>query len=156
MNYSKLTKVVLSLFVFLLAVNTSVYSQEWSSEQKEAWGITKKMSEFWANRDLDGYMSCLHENFIGWFQNDPLPLKKESLQNWEKFNLSNVKIHHQESRPVAITITGNIAIINQYGSSIREDENGKKLTYSKWTITLIEEEGGWLILSMHGGLVLDN
>ena len=111
------------------------------------------MNDFWAKRDVDGYMSCLHENFIGWFQNDPLPLKKESLQNWEKFNLSNVKIHHQESRPVAITITGNIAIINQYGSSIREDENGKKLTYSKWTITLIEEEGGWLILSMHGGLV---
>ena len=156
MNYSNLTKVVLSLFVFLLVVNTSVYSQEWSSEQKEAWEIVEKMSEFWANRDLDGYMSCLHENFIGWYNKDPLPLKKNSLQNWEKFNLSSVKIHLYESKPVAITITGNIAIINEYLSSIREDENGKKLSYSKWTTTLIKEEGEWLVLSMHGGKVLDD
>ena len=156
MNYSNLTKVVLSLFVFLLVVNTSVYSQEWSSEQKDAWGIAEKMNEFWANRDLDGYMSCLHENFIGWYNEDPLPINKKSLRNWEEHWLNTTKILRSETKPVSIQITDDIAIINLYSTAVREDENSKKLTYCKWTIICKKENGKWLILGMYGGRILDD
>ena len=75
-------KLVLLFSCIVLVLNTSVMCQEWSAEQKEALGIVEKMNESCANRDLDGYMSCLHENFIGWFQEDPLPLDKNSLRHW--------------------------------------------------------------------------
>jgi hypothetical protein len=145
--------VVLSHFLLWPAISLP---QEWSNEQKEALAIAQKMEDCWVKRDLDGYMSCLHENFIGWFQKDPLPLNKESLRKWEKHWLSTVKIHLDEMKPVSITITGNIGIINLYASTIEEDENGKKLMYSRWTEILIKEDGKWLILGMHGGNMDDD
>ena len=146
------------LFLTIIIVSWSKisFSQDWSSEQKEVWEISKKMEDFWANRDLDGYMSCLHKNFIGWFQKDPLPIDKNSLRNWERHWLSTAKIHHWESKPVSINITDDTAIINFYQTIIREDENGKKLIYSKWTEILKKENGKWLILGMHGGIILEN
>ena len=147
-------KLVLLFSCVILVLNTSVMCQEWSTEQKEALGIVEKMDEFWANRDLDGYMSCLHENFIGWFQEDPLPLDKNSLRHWEEHYLSTSKILRNEIKPVSIKVTDDIAIVNSYSTSVIEDENGKKLTYGKWTNICKKEDGKWLIIGMFGGTVL--
>jgi hypothetical protein len=114
------------------------------------------MEEFWADRNLDGYMSCLHENFIGWFNEDPLPIDKNSLRNWEEHWLSTAKILRYESKPVSINITDDIAIVNLYATAVREDENGAKLGYSKWTTVSKKEDGKWLIIGMFGGRVLED
>ena len=155
MNYSNLTKVVLSLFVFLLVVNTSVYAQEWSGEQKEVWKSHQKMTDSWAKRDLDGYMSCLHENFIGWYNEDPLPIDKKSLRYWEEHWLSTSKILRNELKPVSIKVTDDIAMVNWYGTTVRVAED-KKLLYSKWTNICKKEDGKWLIIGMFGGRVLED
>ena len=143
-------KILLLLSCVLLVISTSAYCQEWSSEQKEAYGITQKMTEFWANRDLDGYMSCLHENFIGWFNEDPLPIDKETLRNWEEYWLSSSKILLNEDKPVAIKVTDDIAIVNIYSTELRENEDSKKLGYSKWTFVCKKEDGKWLIIGLFG------
>jgi hypothetical protein len=114
------------------------------------------MDESWANRDLDGYMSCLHENFIGWFQEDPLPQDKKSLRYWEEHWLSTSKILRKEIKYVSIKVTDDIAIVNYYMTTLREDENGKKLMYSKWTNICKKEDGKWLIIGMFGGRVLED
>ena len=136
------------LFLSIIIISCPIisFSQEWSNEQKEVWEFAQKMEDSWANRDLEGYMSCLHKNFIGWFQNDPLPIDKNSLRNWEKHWLSTVKIHHYESKPTSINITDDIAIIYLYSTTIREDEKGKILVYSKWTEILKKENGKGCIL----------
>ena len=149
-------KLVLLFSCVILVISTSAICQEWSAEQKEALGIVEKMDESWANRDLDGYMSCLHENFIGWFQEDPLPIDKKSLRHWEEHWLSTSKILRNEIKPVSIKVTDNIAIVNWYSQTVREDENGKKLVYSKWTCVCKKEDGKWLIMGMFGGSVLED
>lgn len=149
-------KLVLLFSCIILGIGTSTFCQEWSTEQKEALGIIEKMDESWANRDLDGYMSCLHENFIGWFQEDPLPIDKKSLRHWEEHWLSTSKILRNEIKPVSIKVTDNIAIVNFYGTTVREDENGSKLIYSKWTNICKKENGEWLIIGMFGGRVLED
>ena len=131
-------------------------SQNWSQEQKEVLEANQKLVQLWASRDLDGYMGCLHEDFVGWFQNDPLPIDKNSLRNWESYWLSNVKILRYESKPVSINIIGNTAIIYTYDTTLREDEDGKKLRYSKWTVTLIKENGKWLIIGTSGGTISED
>ena len=147
---------LLLLVVTIISLPAISFSQQWSTEQKEVWEIEQKMSQFWANRNLDGYMSCLHENFIGWFNDDPLPIDKNSLRNWEDHWLGNVKIHRYESKPVSINVTGDVAIINLYLWALREDENGKKLIYTKWTDICKKENGKWLILGMSGGRILED
>ena len=149
-NPTIMKKLVLLFSCVILVISTSAICQEWSTEQKEALGIVEKMDEFWANRDLDGYMSCLHENFIGWFQEDPLPLDKNSLRHWEEHYLSTSKILRNEIKPVSIKVTDNIAIVNWYGTTVRVAED-KKLLYSKWTNICKKEDGKWLIIGMFGG-----
>ncbi len=149
-------KLVLLFSCIILGIGTSTFCQEWSTEQKEALDIVEKMNESWANRDLDGYMSCLHENFIGWYNEDPLPIDKKSLRNWEEHWLSTTKILRNEFKPVSIKVTDDIAIVNSYSKAIREDENGAKFTNSKWTVVCKKEDGKWLMMGMFGGRVLED
>jgi hypothetical protein len=142
--------VIFILSLLIIGGYTTSFSQELSSEEKEAWKLVKTMADFWAERNLEGYMSCLHENFVGWFHDDPMPLDKNSLQKFEKHWLSTSKIHVYEDKPVSIKITDNIAIINSYSMSVREDEKEKKIVRSRWTEVLKKENGKWLILSMIG------
>ena len=101
-------------------------------------------------------MSCLHENFIGWYNKDPLPIDKKSLRHWEEHWLSTSQIHRNEIQPVSIKVTDNIAIANFYGTTVREDEKGKNFEYSKWTNICKKEDGKWLIIGMVGGRVLED
>ena len=57
--------IIISLCIICLTtiIPIRIDAQEWSSEQKEAWEIVQKMYDFWAERNLEGYMSCLHDNF---------------------------------------------------------------------------------------------
>ena len=149
---------ILCLFILILLITWPIISvsQEWSNDQKEVLAVEQKVWEFWADRDLEGYMSCLHDNYIGWFQKDPLPLDKASLRKWESYWLSTTKIHQAEMKPVSITITGNIAIINVYATTLEENAEGKKLIYSRWTDILIREDGRWIIVGTHGGNMEDD
>jgi hypothetical protein len=144
------------IFLLVSIGGTVILAQEWSAEQKEALGIVEKMDESWANRDLDGYMSCLHENFIGWYNEDPLPIDKKSLRNWEEHWLSTTKILRHEFKPVSIKVTDDIAIVNFYSTAVREDENGSKFGYTKWTVVCKKEDGKWLMMGMFGGRVLED
>ncbi len=143
------------IVIFLLVTigGTVVLAQEWSAEQKEALGITQKMVKYWVDRDIDGYMSCLHDNFIGWLGEDPLPLDKNSLRHWEVHWLSTVNIIREETKPVSINVTGDVAIITTYSTELRQDENGNKLTYGKWTFICKKENGKWLIIGLFGGRI---
>ena len=122
-------------------------SQEWSSEQQEVLAVTEKMLDYWAERDLEGYMSCLHDNFMGWFGPDPFPNTKETLRETESQTLMNQKIHHYRFKPISVTITDNVAIVNLYYIAIREDENGKITNNTKATETYIKKNGEWLMLA---------
>ena len=144
-------KTITKTFITLLFMATISWpmissSQQWSTEQQEVWELSERMEKFWAERDLDGYMSCLHENFIGWYGDAPLPINKNSLRNSEDYNLIHQKIHIDEIKPVSITVTDNVAIVNYYKITRREDENGNRRTYRKVTRICIKENGKWLIL----------
>ena len=150
-------KTLKKTFTFLLLVMTTIswpaisLSQEWSSEQLEVWELSKKMFKFWAERDLEGVMSCQHENYIGWFGDAPFPEDKNASRNWESYNFGNQKIHHYEIKPISITVTDNVAIVNYYLTARREDEDGNRITHSKFTEIFLRENGKWLILGTHGG-----
>ncbi len=156
MKTLKKTFVVIILFMASISWPMISSSQEWSQEQKEVLEFLQKQREYWANRDLDGYMSCIHEDFIGWYQNSPLPQDKNSLQYWESNSLSTSKILRQNGTPVTINIIGDIAIVFSYASSIREDVNGTNLRHSKWTHICKRENGQWLIIGTSGGRLPNN
>ena len=138
------------MFAFLPLL---VSAQNWTPEEKEVLEVDSKMEKAWVERDLDGYMDCLHKDFVGWFQKDPIPIDKKSLRSWEKHWLSTSKIIHSEIKPVSVVISGDVAILYLYHWVLREDEKGKELGYNKWTEIFKKENGKWLILGMSGGKI---
>jgi len=121
-----LTKTFITLF-FMATISWPMItsSQEWSTEQQEVLAVTENIFEYWGERDLEGFMSFFHENFMGWFGTDPFPNDKETLRELESLNLENEKIHHYRFKPISVTVTDNVAIVNMYYIAIRENENGK-------------------------------
>lgn len=130
-------------------------AQEWSEEQKEVWQLSVKMHRFWAERNLDAYMDCLHKNYMGWFQKNPLPIDKNSLRKWEAINFNTQKILRYEIRPISITLTDDVAVVNFYFNALREDVNGKKLTHTKATRFCIKENDEWLVLGVRATRIFD-
>jgi len=144
----KLTKTLITLLLMATISWPMISSsQDWSTEQKEVLAVIEKMLDYWAERDLEGYMSCLHDNFIGWFAADPFPSDKATLRELESQTLKNQKIHHYRFKPISVTVTDNVAIVNMYYIAIREDEKGKITNNTKATETYIKKDGEWLMLA---------
>jgi hypothetical protein len=149
---TKAIQVMLIVLIAIVFISNS-FAQEWTSEQREAWKTVKKMYENWEKRDLEGYINCMHKDFSGWYQKTKLPFTKDDLKKFEAHWLSTVKVHLHHAKPVLINVIDDIAIVHFYSSSIREDAKEKVATWSKWTHTLKNENGKWLIVGVHGGRV---
>ncbi|NQU32478.1 MAG: nuclear transport factor 2 family protein [Bacteroidetes bacterium] len=143
------------LTAIILLPNT-VDAQEWTQEQKEVLKLEQKMISAWENRDLEGYMDCLHENFVGWFNKDPHPMNKKTLKKWEKNWLSSSKIIVNHHTPLTVNVFDDTAISNSFEMTLREDDKGQKLTYAKWTVVFKKQNGKWLIIGMVGGKILED
>ena len=58
-------------FITLTLIFTFVaLSQTWSSSEKEVWQVVEKMYDHWYNGKIDGLLDLIHENFIGWRDNN--------------------------------------------------------------------------------------
>ena len=142
-----ITKTVILLYVcFSIGLNTSLYAQEWSKEQKEVWELTEKMFKYFADRNLDAYLSCLHEKYVSWFDTNPHPIDKNELRNWESYNLKAEKILDYTVIPVSITVADNVAIINYYYWTRRECDKGRYYTQSRITQICKKENEEWLVI----------
>ena len=146
----------LIIFLFTGVFVTKTNAQEWSDEQKEVLKATQSLCEYWANRDLESYMNSTHKDFSGWFENEPLPVNRSTLKKWEGFWLKDIKIHIWEIQPVSITVSGDVAVIQHYLNTVREDEKGKITVYSKYTDVFKKENGKWMNIASHGGKIKKN
>ena len=53
-----LTKTFITLlFMAIISLPTISFSQQWSTEQQEVLAVTEKLFEYWAERDLEGFMN---------------------------------------------------------------------------------------------------
>ncbi|OFX56330.1 MAG: hypothetical protein A2066_13125 [Bacteroidetes bacterium GWB2_41_8] len=148
------TYLIIILFTGVFVTKTS--AQEWSSEQMEVLKATQTLYEYWANRNLESYMSSTHKDFSGWFGNEPLPVNKNLLQKWEGFWLKDVKVLIWEIQPVSITVSGDVAVIHHFLITVREDEKGKSTVSSKYTDVYKKENGKWMNIASCGGKITEN
>ena len=94
----------------------------------------------------------VHPNLSYWDKNRPGPQTKASLLLWDRYNNSSSTVLQQELFPIAIVITGNLAVV-QYSYSVAR-ENYKKeqeLVSGRYTDVLLKEKGTWLFIAWAGG-----
>jgi ketosteroid isomerase-like protein len=146
------TPVVLSLFGFVVLFSQPLAAQEWSAPQKEVW---RNVESYWyldAARDLGQFMAYFHEEYLGWYNRDPMPHGKTEARKWSENDFKTTKVLYYHITPLTIKIHGDIAIVHYYFTRTVKDAEGKQRNLrGRWTDILSKQEGKWIKLADHGG-----
>ena len=94
---SKISKTLLALAAgFGLAATASAQAPTWSAEQTAVWNV---VSQSWADEAAQNGKwpgSYVDDNVISWSQENPMPIYKDSLVKWSRFNESQSKTVHYD------------------------------------------------------------
>jgi len=66
MKSSKQIILISIVIGFGLFNNLGAIIQAYSDEEKKVWQLEEKYWEYWIKKDIEGYLSLLHEDFLGW------------------------------------------------------------------------------------------
>lgn len=154
---SSKTILVVAAILSLLLIPAVSSAQEWSAAQKEVW---KNVEAYWALSeagDLEGFMSYVHPEYIGWGYSSALPMSIESGKKFIEYSFKTMKSLVYGIQPAAIIVHGDFAIVHYYYEEVLKDAEGKEKPGSgRWTDILIKQGDKWLIIGDHGGKTSKN
>jgi hypothetical protein len=127
-------------------------AQTWSPEQQEIWKFEEQQWQMSAAKDLSWVDTMVHPNLRYWETGEAMPRDKTSLKRWNRYSAENSTVLEQELFPIAITVTGNVAVVQYHYMVAREDRKKERETVTgQYTDVLVKENGRWLFLSWSGG-----
>lgn len=131
-----------------MVINTSVFCQEWSKEQNEVWeNIENFYSLIWEQKDIEGFLSYVHDDYQGWDYTDPVPGNKESLKKLLVERVPKREILVYYLNPLSIQVYGNVAFSHYYSTRIIMNKGGvEKLVKTRWTDILLKEGDKWVLI----------
>lgn len=145
------TKVGL-LIITVAAFAGTVSAQTWSAEQQEIWKVEQQQWKMSKDKDLSWIDTMVHPNLSYWDNDQPGPQNKVSLTRWSHFSSSSSTVLQQELFPIAVTITGNVAVAQyRYSSVIENYKKDRESVTGRYTDILIKEGGKWMFLAWAGG-----
>ena len=142
----------LASFVVAFSFAGAAQAQQWSKEQQEVWAVEQQQWAMGAAKDLTWVDRMAHDNLSFWSDDRHAPQDKASLARWAKYDSQNATVLEQEIQPHAITITGNVAVV-QYSYAVASEGTDKKrkMTQGRYTDVLVKEGGDWRFLAWSGG-----
>jgi len=140
------------LSLALAAFGPEASAQTWSSDQQEIWRLEEQQWKLAAAKDSSWIETMVHPSLSYWDSAWPAPQTKASLLMWDRYNNSNATVLQQEIFPIAITITGNIAVVQYRYSIARETyKKDREMVTGRYTDVLIKEGTRWLFIAWAGG-----
>ena len=147
-NLKKTTAIATLLIAFLGA--TTLNAQEWTKEQSEVWKETQEMWDKWKANDYEGAFDNVHENYLGWNQESPMPMSKEK---WVSSNMEvkdMVTEREFDIEPARIVVVGDAAVVHYYYSYSYVYTKGDKKKWisdkGKWSEFYVKDNGDWMLL----------
>jgi ketosteroid isomerase-like protein len=145
-------KRALVLAIFSIALALPLFAQEMSSQQKEVWQMEET---YW--RDVKGfdeahYMTLWHKGFLGWPQDQKMPIGKVALGEavHRKFQRKGTLDYEFLSKSVAVT--GSVGITQYAVKSSFTGTDGHKASFSsRITHTWLKTDEGWKIVGGMSG-----
>jgi hypothetical protein len=136
----------------VLAFAPAVPAQTWSAEQQEVWKLEELQWKLAASKDSSWIEKMVHPNLSYWDKNWPGPQSKASLLLWDRYNNSSTTVLQQELFPIAIVITGNLAVVQYRYAVARENyKKEQEMVTGRYTDVLLKEGGRWLFITWAGG-----
>ena len=93
-----------SILCFVVFANLQALDQRWSEEEESLWKVETQYWEYWIKQDVEGIMSLIHKDFIGWPSSSEMPSDKKAARKFVKRLLAQAKLSAFELRPAAIKI----------------------------------------------------
>lgn len=147
----------LTFFLMFCCLTDDSFAADWTPDQREVLEVVAAYAEASHQRDLDGYLSFWHPDFLGWHNGDPAPTNKAQRQRGLEHYFGSTESLSYELEPLAvIRIAGGKSAIVHYvlRNVLVNKTNGKESEgISYWTDYLVKENGHWLLISDHGGSV---
>jgi len=138
------------LMIFSVSGVFSLQAQEWTIEQKEVWQEVENMFSNWKAGDVDAMFSNVHQDYLGWNEEAPLPMSKDKWQNSMKKYITRLTNLDFNIEPARIIVKGNVAVVHFYYEmswGLDTREGVKDFSYKgKWSEFYIKENGKWMLL----------
>ena len=146
---SKFSKILVTLAIgFGFAGTGAAQAPTWNAEQTAVW---KVVSQSWADESAQNGKwpgSYVDDNVISWSQENPMPIYKDSLMKWSRFNESQGKTIHYDISPAAIAVKGDTAVVNYVATNVSQRGTDKPDRDVNAIIeTLVRDGNGWKFLS---------
>lgn len=146
---SKISKALAALTMGIGLAGASVaQAPTWNAEQSAVW---KVVSQSWADEAAQNGKwpgTYVDDNVVSWSQENPVPIYKDSLVKWSRFNEKQAKMIHYDISPAAIAIRGDTAVVNYVATNVSQRGTDKPDRDVNAIIeTLVREGNGWKFLS---------
>lgn len=139
-------------FAAVLAWAGAASAQTWSAEQQELWKLEEKQWQMAKDKDLSWIETMVHPGLSYWSNDSPVPQTRASLARWNRYDNTNTTVLEQELFPLAITITGNVAVVSYHYQIARETYKKERETvHGRYTDVFLRDGGRWLFLAWTGG-----
>lgn len=142
-----------SVVAIVLMGAVALQAQEWSAAQKEVWSQVEATWQAGVNKDLEGLMAFIDDDFVGWNRFNPHPHTKDHLRKHAAWNFDKPEkavVWHIE--PASIKIHGDIAIVHYFASSVWRAKDGTDTwDRGRWTDILKKKGQRWVLVGEHGG-----
>ena len=132
-------------------LNTStLLGQEWSKEQKEVWKVVKTGWESWKTGDTEGAFATIHDKYLGWNNDDPLPISKAKWKSMYEIYKEFSTIEFYNLDAARILVEGNNAVayyyFEFYSTFTKGDKTKEQHLEGKNVEFYIREGGNWMLL----------
>lgn len=137
-----------------LSTPAAAQAPTWSAEQQSVWAVVDQSWKDEVARNGKWPASYIDPNVIVWGPEFPMPRYKDSMERWTRYYNKAAKTVEYEIQPMAITISGNTAVVD-YGAvtmsqrEVAKGENppapGREMVGI--TETLVRTGNGWKFLS---------
>jgi ketosteroid isomerase-like protein len=140
-------------FAVALMGAIALQAQEWSPAQKEVWSNVEARWQAGVNKDLEAYMACIDDDFLGWNRSNQHPHTKAHWRKHAAYSFerpTQTVVWHLE--PAGIKIHGDVAIVHYYFSTVVRAKDGTDTwRRGRWTDILQKKGQRWILIGEHGG-----
>ena len=145
MNYAA---IAVTMIAFLGASNLN--AQEWTKDQMEVWKVVENSWANWQEGDLEASVASIHEKYLGWNIEAPLPTTKEKWLKSMNMMKDFVKLNYYDIEPARILVYDDVAVVHYYYSQsftyTKDDETTDFNYKGKNAEFLIKEKGEWFLI----------
>jgi len=137
-------------FMCVAFLSTStLMGQEWSKEQKEVWKLVKTGWEGWKTGDTEAAFGTIHDKYLGWNNDDPLPISKAKWKSMYEMYQEFSTVEFYSLDAARILVDGNNAVVYYYFEfySVFEKGDMKKENHMEGRNVefFVKQNGKWML-----------